>query len=83
MYLGLTGIACVANQLGPNPTEGADTNISAQNLSKAKADLKAARTHYVDKQDWAAQEDQRLETQAHCQLLQARLQQVEILADRL
>ncbi|WP_462321477.1 hypothetical protein [Halochromatium sp.] len=57
-----------------------NAEIRPSRLAKTRDDLEAARAHYVDKQAWAAQEDQRLETDHHRRLLDQRLQQVDAVA---
>jgi hypothetical protein len=52
---------------------------ASSSIAKARADLEAARAHYVGEQGWAEQEDKRLETNHHRQLLDARLHQVQLL----
>lgn len=70
-----------ANSL--SPLKIARTTIGLNKISKARDDLEAARGHYVGKQPWAAHEDQRLETDYHRRMLDARLQQVNAMADQL
>ncbi|MBK5940222.1 hypothetical protein [Halochromatium roseum] len=67
----------------PSPPTIASTRIRANKHSKARDDLAAARRHYVDKQAWAAHEDERLQTDYHRRMLDARLQQVNAVADQL
>ncbi|MCF7978492.1 MAG: hypothetical protein K9L82_10825 [Chromatiaceae bacterium] len=70
-----------ANSL--SPLNIARTTIGLNKISKARDDLEAARAHYVGKQAWAAHEDQRLETDYHRRMLDARLQQVNAMTDQL
>jgi hypothetical protein len=66
-----------------SPLNIARTTIGLSKIIKARDDLEAARGHYVGKQSWAAHEDQRLETDYHHRILDARLQQVDAMANQL
>ncbi|MEA3638875.1 MAG: hypothetical protein VBE63_02905 [Lamprobacter sp.] len=54
---------------------------TVNHVAKARDHLEAARAHYLDQQSWAVREDQRLETDHHRRLLDARLEQVDALHD--
>lgn len=64
----------------PDPAASRARPNPRQCRSKVTDDLQAARAHYQAQRDWAEREDQRLETQHHRQLLDARQQQVAALA---
>ncbi len=68
---------------GSHPINTTNTQALLTKMAKARDDLDAARAHYVGKRDWAAHEDQRLKTDHHRRILDARLQQVDALADQL
>ncbi len=70
--------ATLAPGMGPSVEPGGQPD--AKTIAKARDDLAAARAQYLDKQAWARHEDRRLETNHHRRLVEARLQQVEVLA---
>ncbi len=72
-----------ASASGPTPITLASTKTGSFKVSKARDDLQAAKAHYLGRQAWAAQEDERLETDHHRRLLNARLQQIEDMANQL
>lgn len=54
--------------------------MSDQRRNNLKVDLDAARAHYAAQRSWAEREDQRLQTDHHRHLLEARLEQIDALS---
>ncbi len=78
---GLTPLPNQSPSQAPNRGQKqAPKQIAARRRNKIADDLEAARAHYGAQRGWAEREDQRLQTDHHHRLLEARLEQVEALS---